>query len=40
MPRTMKTYSVFVLALCLAAPLYAHHVKGESGTITAYHVIP
>ena len=27
MPRTMKTYSVFVLALCLAAPLYAHHVK-------------
>ena len=34
MPRTMKTYSVFVLALCLAAPLYAHHVKkGESSTM-------
>jgi len=29
----MKTYAVFVLGLCLAAPLYAHHIKGESSTL-------
>jgi tetratricopeptide (TPR) repeat protein len=34
MRRSMKTYSVFVLALCLAGPLYAHHLKkGESSTL-------
>jgi tetratricopeptide (TPR) repeat protein len=31
---SMKPYAVFTLALCLAAPLYAHHVKkGESATL-------
>src|ERR1019366_1968079 len=31
---SMKTYAVFLLALCLAAPLFAHHVKkGESSTL-------
>ncbi len=30
----MKTYAIFVLALSLAAPLFAHHVKkGESSTL-------
>ncbi len=34
MRRSMKTYAVFVLGLCLAAPLFAHHVKkGESSTL-------
>src|SRR3984957_11460587 len=34
MRRSMKTYPVFVLALCLAGPLYAHHLKkGESSTL-------
>src|ERR1019366_4537763 len=31
---SMKTYAVFLLAICLAAPLFAHHVKkGESSTL-------
>jgi tetratricopeptide (TPR) repeat protein len=31
---SIKPYAVFTLALCLAAPLYAHHVKkGESNTL-------
>jgi tetratricopeptide (TPR) repeat protein len=34
MRRSMKTYAVFVLGLCLAAPLFAHHLKkGESSTL-------
>ena len=33
-PGSMKTYAIFVLALSLAAPLFAHHVKkGESSTL-------
>jgi len=33
-PSFMKTYAVFVLALSLAAPLFAHHVqKGRSSTL-------
>ncbi len=33
MRRSMKTYAVFALGLCLAAPLFAHHIKGESSTL-------
>jgi tetratricopeptide (TPR) repeat protein len=34
MRRSMKTYAVFVLGLCVAAPLFAHHVKkGESSAL-------
>ncbi len=33
-PASIKTYTVLILALCVAAPLYAHHVqKGQSNTL-------
>ena len=33
-PASIKTYAVVALALCLTAPLYAHHIqKGQSDTL-------
>ena len=33
-PASIKTYAVLALALCLAAPLYAHHIqKGQSAEL-------
>jgi len=33
MRRIVSTFALFALGLCIAAPVLAHHVKGQSATL-------